>query len=110
MLAVTFRVLGSVLFACGVRRLSNTLHDGMVRAVLHSPVAFFDANPRGRILSHFSVDLDYVDCHLYMGIKQALQNILTMLAKLAVIGSQMPSILVIGALAAILIIVALVRG
>lgn len=33
---------------------SRTLHDGMTKAVLRAPIAFFDTNPLGRVLNRFS--------------------------------------------------------
>lgn len=37
------------------------LHQGLLHGVLHSPMAFFDTQPIGRILSRFSKDVQSVD-------------------------------------------------
>lgn len=40
---------------------SSTLHQWMMRRILRAPVAFFDANPAGRVLNRFSKDQGLVD-------------------------------------------------
>ncbi|KAK3250532.1 hypothetical protein CYMTET_40092 [Cymbomonas tetramitiformis] len=40
---------------------SSTLHQWMTRRILRAPVAFFDANPAGRVLNRFSKDQGLVD-------------------------------------------------
>eukprot|EP00944_MAST-04C_sp_MAST-4C-sp1_P002062 g2062.t1 len=40
---------------------SHALFERMLRAVLYSPIAFFDSNPSGRILNRFSSDIGHID-------------------------------------------------
>ncbi len=40
---------------------SKSLHDGMLLAVMRSPMAFFDTTPLGRIVNRFSKDVYSVD-------------------------------------------------
>ena len=40
---------------------SNALFKRMLKAVLYSPIAFFDSNPSGRILNRFSSDISHID-------------------------------------------------
>ncbi|KAH9364177.1 hypothetical protein HPB48_021998 [Haemaphysalis longicornis] len=84
------RVAGAVLLALAAQKTSRSLHDQMLAGVLWSPVSFFDACPRGRILNRFSADMDAVDSRGFLSGKQAVQNSLLTLAKVAVIGSQSP--------------------
>lgn len=39
-------------------RAASALHDKLFQKVLHSPMAFFDTTPLGRILNRFSRDMD----------------------------------------------------
>ncbi|CAN8001473.1 unnamed protein product, partial [Ixodes hexagonus] len=93
---VLSRSLGSVLLAVGVRRLSRSLHGEMLSAILSSPVSFFGATPRGRIVNRFSVDLDYVDSRLYLSGKQSIQHTLFAVSRLAIISTQSPLVLAVG--------------
>lgn len=40
---------------------SVVLHKVLLYGVLHSPMAFFDTHPIGRILGRFSADIEAVD-------------------------------------------------
>ncbi|KAG0409893.1 hypothetical protein HPB47_013001 [Ixodes persulcatus] len=79
---VLTRVLGSVLLAMAMRRLSSLLHSEMLSAVLSSPVSFFGSTPRGRIVNRFSVDLDHMDSRLYLSGKQFLLHTLFAFSRL----------------------------
>ncbi|XP_077545836.1 multidrug resistance protein mrp-7-like isoform X4 [Haemaphysalis longicornis] len=103
---VAFRTVGGLLLAGSALRVSGRMHRGMLEHVMGSPVSFFDETPRGRILTRFSVDMDAVDTRLFLGTKQCLQNALITLAKLAVVGTQTPPVIVIGALAAAVVVCA----
>ncbi|KAL1420372.1 hypothetical protein MTO96_024205 [Rhipicephalus appendiculatus] len=90
---VALRIVGSVLLSLSAKRLSRSIHNEMLEHVLRSPVSFFDASPRGRILNRFSADMDFVDSRSFLSAKQAVQNTLITLAKVAVIGTQSPVVL-----------------
>ena len=47
-------LFGAFSLAIGSLKASKTLHDGMLRNVLRSPMSFFDTTPLGRILNRFS--------------------------------------------------------
>ncbi len=40
---------------------SRTLHSGMLKNILRSPMSFFDTTPTGRILNRFSKDIYMID-------------------------------------------------
>lgn len=100
-LTVLFRLLGSMFLAYGSKELARSLHSSMVKSLLYSPVTFFDANPRGRILNRFSVDLDFVDVRYYLSNKICAQYIILVVAKLAVVGTKSLIVLAVGALAGV---------
>ncbi|KAH3867552.1 hypothetical protein DPMN_030684 [Dreissena polymorpha] len=45
-------------------RASGTLHDAMLKSILHAPMAFFDTTPIGRMMNRFSSDIDIMDNRL----------------------------------------------
>ncbi|KAM7294491.1 ATP-binding cassette sub-family C member 2 [Ixodes scapularis] len=93
---VLARSLGSVLLAVAMRQLSHLLHGEMLSAVLWSPIAFFEATPRGRIANRFLVDLDLMDSRLYLSGKQFTQHTLFAISRLIIIGTQSPFVLAAG--------------
>ncbi|XP_077545162.1 ATP-binding cassette sub-family C member 3-like [Haemaphysalis longicornis] len=95
---VVFRVLGSIVLAMSAMRVSRTLHNEMLCRVLRSPVSFFDATPRGRILNRFSADMEMMDSRIFLSVKQSVQNALITFAKIAVVGTQSPAVLALGAI------------
>lgn len=102
-------MLGSFVMALGARRLSTSVHNLMLSRILSSPTAFFDATPRGRILNRLSVDIDFMDTRFYLTTKVCAQNTLYTIAKVVVVGTQTPSVLVAAAGAALLLVSLLVR-
>ncbi|XP_049513744.1 ATP-binding cassette sub-family C member 2-like isoform X2 [Dermacentor silvarum] len=99
---VALRIVGSVLLSLSAKRLSRSLHKEMLDHVLRSPVSFFDASPRGRILNRFSADIDFIDSRTFLSGKQSVQNTLITVAKIAVIGTQSPIVLGVTAVATVL--------
>ncbi|XP_061091022.1 ATP-binding cassette sub-family C member 5 [Conger conger] len=65
---------GLVFVKCTLRA-ASALHDKLFQKVLHSPMAFFDTTPLGRILNRFSRDIDEVDVRLAMQSEMLLQNL-----------------------------------
>ncbi|CAN7974829.1 unnamed protein product, partial [Ixodes persulcatus] len=103
---VVARCFGGVLLAHSGAHLSRTIHAQMLRCVVSSPVSFFDTTPRGRIMNRLSADLDSIDSKLYLLSKQSLQNGLITFARLAVIGVQSPTLLLVGAVAGVVLLYA----
>ncbi|KAH9364454.1 hypothetical protein HPB48_003942 [Haemaphysalis longicornis] len=96
------RLLGGVLLAVTAKWVSRSLHNDMLSHVLRSPVSFFDASPRGRVLNRFSADIDAMDANTFLSAKQCVQNALITFAKIAVIGTQSPVVVGITALVTLL--------
>ncbi|KAM7294820.1 putative ABC transporter [Ixodes scapularis] len=87
-----------------MRQLSHLLHSEMISAVLSSPIAFFEATPRGRIANRFLVDLDLMDSRLYLSGKQFTQHTLFAISRLIIIGTQSPFVLAVGVASSVLLI------
>ncbi|CAN8001441.1 unnamed protein product [Ixodes hexagonus] len=103
---VLARSLGGVMLACSGAHLSQSMHREMLWRIVSSPVFFFDTTPRGRIMNRLSVDLDGIDSKMYLSAKQCLQNTLIMFARLAVVGAQAPTVLLVGAIAGVVMLFA----
>ncbi|XP_049513420.1 LOW QUALITY PROTEIN: ATP-binding cassette sub-family C member 2 [Dermacentor silvarum] len=100
---VLCRLLGGVLLAAAARFMSGSLHRAMLEGVLHSPVSFFDASPRGRVLNRFAGDMDIVDADAFIYTKQCIQGSLITVASVAVVATQAPLVVVVTAVVAVLI-------
>ncbi|KAH9377744.1 hypothetical protein HPB48_004868 [Haemaphysalis longicornis] len=85
-----FRLGAGTLLAGATRRCSLKLHSEMLRRIAGSPVSFFDATPRARILNRFSMDLEINDTRVFVSYKQLFQNLLCVVTRLGVVGSQAP--------------------
>lgn len=107
---VLSRTAGSVLFALSARRMSHSLHDGMIRHAVGSPIPFFDATPRGRILNRFTADIDGVDSRMYLFGKMTIQNALLTVAKLAVVGTEAPLVVAVGLVALAILVFVMVSS
>lgn len=65
--------LREVLWSYFALEASTRLHNTTFLRVLRAPMAFFDSNPLGRILSRFSKDIAVLDDELTFSMYQALQ-------------------------------------
>ncbi|XP_029303230.1 LOW QUALITY PROTEIN: multidrug resistance-associated protein 4-like [Cottoperca gobio] len=92
--AVVFGFVRSLLIFHGLVRSSQALHDSMFRAVLRTPVRFFDVNPIGRILNRFSKDISQMDSMLPITFMDFYQLFLQNVGVVAVAASVIPLILI----------------
>ena len=60
-IALVFGFVRAGLFFLYSIAASSRIHDGMLAAVLGAPLAFFHANPVGRVLNRFSADQGIMD-------------------------------------------------
>ena len=54
-------MISSLLASIEGLRASSKLHSTMLDNVLRAPMAFFDTNPKGRVVNRFAKDVDYAD-------------------------------------------------
>ncbi|XP_077525585.1 ATP-binding cassette sub-family C member 2-like [Haemaphysalis longicornis] len=87
---VLFSWMGYVFLALAFRNLSSRLHSAMVRGVLQSPISFFDATPRGRLLNRFSADLDCIDSRFLLATKVVMQTVMLGAVRIVITGLQSP--------------------
>uniref|UniRef100_A0A3B4WEE6 Multidrug resistance-associated protein 4-like n=1 Tax=Seriola lalandi dorsalis TaxID=1841481 RepID=A0A3B4WEE6_SERLL len=87
-------VYWSLVIFHGLVRSAQKLHNHMFSAVLRTPVAFFDANPIGRILNRFSKDISQMDSMLPITFVDFYQLFLQNVGVVAVAASVIPLILI----------------
>lgn len=78
-------------------RAGKSMHDKMLKSVLHAPVRFFDSTPVGRIIQRFSRDIESVDVYLQWSFDSAVHCALQVVVSIVLILGLMPAmIFVIG--------------
>ena len=82
LVSFTFLVFRACGFYLVSLRCSERLHNKMVAAVLQAPVFFFDSNPIGRIMNHFSKDIGCMDEVLPKTFLRAIQRTLLMFSSI----------------------------
>ncbi|XP_008323732.1 multidrug resistance-associated protein 4-like [Cynoglossus semilaevis] len=92
--AVVLGYARSLLICHGLVRSSQKLHNSMFKAILHTPVSFFDANPIGRILNRFTKDIGQMDSMLPMTFVDFYQLFLQNIGVVAVAAYIIPLILI----------------
>ncbi|KAJ3181536.1 hypothetical protein HDU85_003477 [Gaertneriomyces sp. JEL0708] len=75
-------------------RASRRLHNDLLKAILRSPLRFFEITPLGRILNRFSKDLKHIDTELSWTIFAFLQQVIKGIYTLGVVGWVSPFFLV----------------
>jgi len=71
-------------------RAASSLHDTVLERVLRAPVAFFDANPVGRILNRFAKDQATLDSELPVAMQASGELMFSALAGAAVVCAILP--------------------
>ncbi|CCH41464.1 Multidrug resistance-associated protein 1 [Wickerhamomyces ciferrii] len=91
-----------VLWVFSALRGSRILHNRMARAVVRSPMSFFETTPIGRVINRFSTDINRVDEGLPRVFSMLFNNSIRVLFTLALIGATMPSFILIVAVLSVL--------
>ena len=89
-----------ILTACFVQafgsvKASRSLHQGLLDNVLHSPMAFIESTPLGRIVNRFSKDIDMIDDLVPRTLIAFLRSSLELLAAICIISYAMPLFLTV---------------
>uniref|UniRef100_A0A3B4TNU9 ATP-binding cassette sub-family C member 5 n=1 Tax=Seriola dumerili TaxID=41447 RepID=A0A3B4TNU9_SERDU len=89
-----FKLIRGIAFVKGTLQASSKLHDQLFHKILRCPMKFFDTMPTGRILSHFSKDMDEVDTRLPFQAEMFIQNVILVFFCLGIISCVFPWFLV----------------
>lgn len=79
---------------CSIRA-SKKVHSDMAKAVLRSPLQFFETTPLGRIINRFSQDMSKVDSALPRVFSSLFGSIIKTLLTMIIIGYNMPIFILI---------------
>ncbi|XP_061509607.1 multidrug resistance-associated protein 1 isoform X5 [Anopheles gambiae] len=82
--------VATLTFALGSLYAAKTMHELLLRYVLHWPMSLFDTTPLGRVLNRFSKDVDTVDNTLPQLIRSFLAQFFAVVATLVVISISTP--------------------
>ncbi|KAL9964380.1 hypothetical protein ACROYT_G028012 [Oculina patagonica] len=88
-----FVLLACFIQAFGSVMASRRLHRGLLLNILHSPMAFFETTPLGRIVNRFSKDMDTVDTLAPRSFINFLRSTLEMFAVIFIISFATPMFL-----------------
>ena len=82
---VTFILFASFTLALAGIFASRTLHTGMLKNILRSPMSFFDTTPLGRILNRFSKDIYTIDEVIPLSLRDFLFSLFSVLSTVIVV-------------------------
>ncbi|GJP82054.1 hypothetical protein CLOP_g12179, partial [Closterium sp. NIES-67] len=90
---VALSFVRSVLFFRWCVRAASRIHAAMLAAVLGSPLAFFHANPIGRVLNRFSADQGILDDQLPLTLFNYAQELSLVVASIVMVALGLPWVL-----------------
>jgi ABC-type multidrug transport system fused ATPase/permease subunit len=77
--------LKGIFFARFIVRTSQVIQRLLIKALLKSPLYWFDVTPTGRILARTSKDQDDLDSNLSFNVQMAVQNLCILFASVLLI-------------------------
>lgn len=90
-----------IFFAKFIISTSRVIQRLLIKALLKSPLAWFDVTPTGRILARTTKDQDDLDNSLAFNVQMAVQNLFVLLASVLLISLATPLYLIVAFLSAI---------
>ena len=90
-----------VFFAKFILTTSRVIQRLLIKALLKSPLSWYDVTPTGRILARTTKDQDDLDNSLSFNVQNAAQNLFILLASVLIISVATPLYLIIAAISAI---------
>jgi ABC-type multidrug transport system fused ATPase/permease subunit len=84
-----------IFFAKFIISTSRVIQRLLIKALLKSPLAWFDVTPTGRILARTTKDQDDLDNSLSFNVQQAVQNLFVLIASVLLISLATPLYLIV---------------
>lgn len=84
-----------IFFAKFIISTSRVIQRLLIKALLKSPLVWFDVTPTGRILARTTKDQDDLDNSLSFNVQQAVQNLLILIASVLLISLATPLYLIV---------------
>ena len=85
----------AVVYVPGAKRAMRSLHQDMLRTIMHTKVTFFDSTPRGRVLNRFSSDCAEIDDEAYLVLDSYIVALIQLIGKLVTICIFLPPLTLI---------------
>ena len=93
--------LKGIFFAKFIINTSRVIQRTLIKALLHSPLSWFDVTPTGRILARTTKDQDDLDNSLSFNVQYAAQNIFVLISSVILISIATPIYLIVAAISAL---------
>ncbi|XP_062967664.1 ATP-binding cassette sub-family C member 12 isoform X4 [Cynocephalus volans] len=92
---LVFGIIKGVTFTKTTLMASSSLHDRLFDKILKSPMSFFDTTPTGRLMNHFSKDMDELDVRLPFHVENFLQQFFMVVFILVILAAVFPAVLLV---------------
>jgi ATP-binding cassette subfamily C (CFTR/MRP) protein 1 len=92
LVSLALQVIKAVVLVIGALAAARALHAGLLATVLRLPMAFFDAQPSGRLLNRFAKDTEAVDVSLASSVSSFLNCAVSVVWSLAVVVAVSPGV------------------
>uniref|UniRef100_G1QIE8 ATP-binding cassette sub-family C member 12 n=1 Tax=Nomascus leucogenys TaxID=61853 RepID=G1QIE8_NOMLE len=92
---LVFGVTKGFVFTKTTLTASSSLHDTVFDKILKSPMSFFDTTPTGRLMNHFSKDMDELDVRLPFHAENFLQQFFMVVFILVILAAVFPAVLLV---------------
>jgi ABC-type multidrug transport system fused ATPase/permease subunit len=93
LLTVISALLFQRLWLIQAQSAGRAIHDSALKAILRSPLNYFDRTPIGRILNRFSRDMDSVEREIAQNLERTIGPVLHTLAAVLIIVTNIPPLL-----------------
>ena len=91
-----------IFFAKFIISTSRVIQRELIQVLLHTPLAWFDVTPTGRILARTTKDQDDLDSSLSFNVQMAVQNLFVLFSSVLLISLATPLYLIVAVLSGLI--------
>ena len=91
-----------IFFAKFIISTSRVIQRELIQVLLHTPLAWFDVTPTGRILARTTKDQDDLDNSLSFNVQMAVQNLFVLFSSVLLISLATPLYLIVAVLSGLI--------